>query len=137
MVTKANGLLYADYARAFKAAKKFGAKNMRIKRDGSIEFSFGDEELDETGPEPERPGSPPPPSQRVWRAASVPGEQAVDVIRDLLLRDGVASTGQMREALARCGYSKATLGTALDKLKDEIEKREAGFYALKKIRLQW
>jgi hypothetical protein len=138
MPTKANGLLYADYARAIKAAKKFGAKNMRIKRDGSVEFSFGDEgdELDEPSPEQAEEGPPPSPRQRSWRPASVPGGQAVDVIRDLLRSEGVVSTAQMRNALERCGYSRSTLGTALDKLKDEIVKKEPGLYAFK-VKLKW
>jgi hypothetical protein len=46
MTTKANGLLYADYARAMKAAKKCGAKTVRVDPDGAITFSFDDNALD-------------------------------------------------------------------------------------------
>jgi len=42
----------------------------------------------------------------------------------------------MRNALERCGYSRSTLGTALDKLKDEIVKKEPGLYAFK-VKLKW
>jgi hypothetical protein len=45
MSTRTNGLLYADYARAMKAAKKFGAKTVRVEPDGAISFSFDDEGL--------------------------------------------------------------------------------------------
>ena len=141
MPTKTNGLLYADYARAIKAAKKFGAKNMRIKRDGSIEFSFGDgdEERDapaETAPEP---GSDDAPRLR-WRRPPGPlGGRANDVIRDLLRSSGPVSTAQMRAELTRHGYSsKHTLGNVLPALKNEIERTEQGLYVLKpKPKLDW
>jgi hypothetical protein len=54
MPTRANGLLYEDYARALKAAKRFGAKKVRVCLDGAIEFSLGEGPgpIEVTGPEP-------------------------------------------------------------------------------------
>jgi hypothetical protein len=140
MPTKTNGLLYSDYARAMKAAKRFGAKNVRIKLDGSIEFSFDedDEELDaavEPAPEPGSAGAP----RQGWRRPPGPlGGRANDVIRDLLRSGGPVSTAQMRAELARHGYSKHALGNVLPALKDEIKKTEPGLYVLKpKPKLKW
>jgi hypothetical protein len=139
MPTKANGLLYADYARAMKARERFGAKRVRVYRDGSVEYSFGDERddkapdaSDETGSEP---GLAPAPRQGYWRAPGSMGGRAGDVIRDLL-QSGPASVPQMRAELLRCGYSQHSLGTVLDALKSEIERTERGVYALK-LKLDW
>jgi hypothetical protein len=80
MPTKANGLLYADYARAMKARARFGAKKVRVYLDGSIEFSFVDEgdEAETAAPEPDRPAAivdKPAHAQRI-RAATI------EIIRD-------------------------------------------------------
>jgi hypothetical protein len=149
MPTKANGLLYADYARAMKARARFGAKRVRVYLDGSIEFAFddgGDDKglvaADEPVPEP---GSAPASPRQGWhhapgwyRAPGHLGGRANDVIRDLLRSGGPVSTAQMRAELTRHGFSKHALGNVLPALKDEIEKTEPGLYVLKsKPKLDW
>ena len=129
MPTKFRGPLMEDYVRALKAAKKFGAKSVRIDiGDGAITLNLA--EVDET-PEPNETSPAPPQSPaRAPRPAHPPGEQVNDVIRDLL-QSGPASLQQMRAALMRSGHSPTSVGNALTALKDAIERTGVGVYALK------
>jgi hypothetical protein len=129
MPTKVNGPLMEDYTRALKAAKRFGAKSVRIEvGDGAITINLA--EVDETAKPDEASPAPPRPRRGSWRAPNPRGEQAVDVVRDLL-QNGPASLQQMRAALMRNGYSVATLGALLQTFKSDIERTGAGIYALK------
>ena len=63
MVTRANGPTVADYGRALKAAKKAGAKAMRIEiGDTAFVFALTDEAISKlTSAAPAEPAAPPRP----------------------------------------------------------------------------
>jgi hypothetical protein len=137
MPTKANGLLYADYARAMKARARFGAKKVRVYPDNSVEFTFfGDDEMD-AAEGPTRPSAAPRPPAGPLPNDGVdlsPQDMGIvaEIVRGLLQRGGPVTTAQMRAAARRQGYVTGLVGEALEgPLKDEVEMTEPKVYVLK------